>query len=221
METRKAIRQRRSIRFFKSDEIPENIIREILEEARWTPSWGNTQPWEFYVVTGETLKKFKKTNRQHCIDGISHSPEIEMPAVFPEAHKKRYTTVGKSVLSSLGIAREDKKARDRYYADMFNLFNAPCLIVICIDNTLCIEYAMIDVGLISQTICLLAHERGLGTCMLAAAVRYPKLLRELLPIPDNKIIVIGSALGYPDWDSPVNQFERERAALDELVIWVR
>ena len=214
------IKERRSIRSFKLDEIPRNVIWEILEAARWSPSWGNNQPWEFYVVTGETLGKFKKANSQQRTNGIELSPEIPTPKVWPEPQRKRYVGVGKSVLTSLSIAREDTEARNRYYADMFNLFGAPCLILICIDKALSIQYAMLDIGIISQTVCLLSHERGLGTCMLAASIGYPRLLKELLPISENKTIVIGIALGYPNWDSQVNHFERERAPMDELVTWV-
>jgi hypothetical protein len=56
--------------------------------------------------------------------------------------------------------------------------------------------------------------------MLAAAVRHPEIARELLPIPEDRVIVIGAALGYPDMEPPVNQFERERATLDEFVRWI-
>lgn len=220
MDIRTVIKQRRSIRKFKSDEIPQEIIREIFEEARWAPSWGNVQPWEFYVVAGETLRKFKTVSRERCLRKEIQSPEIHMPEVWPENLKKRYIGVGKSVLTALSIGRLDVEARNQYYGEMFNLFDAPCLILACVDKSLLIEYAMLDVGLIMQTICLLSHERGLGTIMLAASVRYPDLLRELLPIPETKTIVIGAAVGYPDWDSPVNHFERERAPLDEFVTWV-
>jgi nitroreductase len=79
---------------------------------------------------------------------------------------------------------------------------------------------MLDVGLIMQTFCLLAHEKGLGTCMLAASVRYPDILRKLLSLPEDKVIVLGTALGYPDMESPINHLQRERADLDEFVTWV-
>jgi nitroreductase len=144
-----------------------------------------------------------------------------MPERWPEALKRRYVGVGKNVMRSLSIERGNKKARNRYYADMFNLFGAPCLILACVDQRLVIEYAMLDIGLISQTICLLAYERGLGTCILAAAVRYPVIIRQVVPIPTSKVLVIGTAVGYPDWDSPINSFERERAGVDEVVNWVR
>jgi nitroreductase len=143
-----------------------------------------------------------------------------MPGMWPDAHKKRYAALGKSALEALSIDRDDLEARRSYYADMFYLFDAPCLILICLDKRLSIEYAMLDVGLITQTICLLAYERGLGTCLLANSSRYPELLRDMLPIPEGKNIVIGTALGYPDLDSPVNRFERKRAGLGELVTWI-
>jgi nitroreductase len=220
MDIETAVRQRRSIRMFKPEPIAKEVIRQILEDARWSPSWGNTQPWELYVVTGEALERFKKANRDKCLGGEPHISEITMPEVWPEIMKKRYVDVGKSVLTSLSIAREDAAARNQYYGEMFNLFGAPCMILVCLGKSLKIEYAMLDVGLMMQTICLLAHAKGLGTCMLAASVRYPHLLREILPIPEHRVVVIGTAMGYPDWDSPVNNFERKRARLEEFVTWL-
>ena len=79
---------------------------------------------------------------------------------------------------------------------------------------------MLDIGLIIQTICLLAHDKGIGTCIMAMAVRNPGLLRKILSIPADRKIVIGVAMGYPDEDFPLNNFERKRADIDEYVKWV-
>jgi len=220
MDIAAAVKERRSIRKFKPDPVPQELISEIIEKACWSPSWGNTQPWELYVVSGEPLEKFKKANRERCLADESPTPEIAMPEIWPDILKKRYVDVGKSVLYSLSIDREDVGSRNQYYADMFNLFGAPCMVLVCLGKSLKVEYAMLDVGLIMQTICLLAHDKGLGTCMLAASVRYPGLLREILPIPEDRVIVIGTAMGYPDRESPVNNFERKRAELDEFVTWL-
>jgi len=221
MELSTAVVERRTIRHFKSDLVPEQVIREIIEKARWAPSWANSQPWELYVVIGDTLERFKQINRQKYLEGDSHPSEIPMPTEWPDPLKKRVTWVGKSVLESLSITREDKEKRRRYYGDVHFLLGAPCMILVTLDKGISIEYAMLDVGLFMQTFCLLAHEKGLGTSMLAAAVRYPQVSRELLQIPDNQIIIIGTALGYPDWDSPVNHFKRERAELSEFVKWIK
>jgi nitroreductase len=46
---------RRSIRGYKPDPVPKELIEEILTLAMRTPSSMNTQPWNFYVITGEPL----------------------------------------------------------------------------------------------------------------------------------------------------------------------
>ena len=222
MDIRRVIKERRSIRKFKPDQVPENLIREILEEARWSPSWGNTQPWEFYVVSGETLRKFKIANCSKLDEGVPSAPDIKMPDSWTERLKKRYSAIGKSTLDALGIAREDKQGRTDQTRTMFRLFDAPCLIVACVDKrSSSIEYAMLDVGLITQTICLLAHDRGLGTCIMACAVLFPFAIKNILPDADNKLMAVGIALGYPDRETSINNFERERAPLEETVIWVK
>jgi nitroreductase len=220
MDVFQAVSTRRSIRKFKPEAVPEPLIREILEAARWSPSWGNTQPWEIVVVSGEPLARFQKANRQRIHDQIIPEPDTPMPAAWPEPLKRRYTEVGKRVLTALQIAREDRDARDRYTADMFAFFDAPCLLLFLVDASLSRGYAMLDVGAILQTTCLLAHARGLGSCILAASVSYPALIREIIPIPEGKAVIIGAALGYPDGGSSINHFARERANPDEFITWV-
>ena len=215
MELFAAVTGRRSIRRFKPDPVPDALIRDILEKARWAPSWANTQPWEVTVITGEALDRFRQENRRYCISGQPHGPEIPMPTQWPGHQDERRRQLGKQVLDSLSIAREDKEARKNYNADVFSLFGAPCLVLVCVDKGLPLEYAMLDVGLFMQTFCLLAHGEGLGTCMLAASVRYPQILREQLKIPENRIMAIGTACGYPDAEAPINRFPRERAPLKE------
>ena len=220
MEERTAVKERRSIRTYKPDKVSRDIIHEILDDARWVPSWANTQGWGFYVVIGNTLGKFKKANLEKFQARATRTPEIPMPEKLPEKHNERYAEMGGRLLDALNIPRENKELRNKHYAKMFCLFDAPCLIIACLDKGISLDYGMIDIGLILQTICLLAHERGLGTTIMAVSVMYPELLRKLLSIPDNKVIIMGVALGYPDWDAPANTFERTRANLDELVTWV-
>ena len=220
MEIFQTVTTRRCIRKFRPDPVPGDLVREILEAARWSPSWGNTQPWEIVVVAGEPLKCFKETNRKRFLEGVATAPDTPMPEVWPELLKRRYTQVGKSVLTALSISREDVEARIRYGGDMFALFDAPCLLLFCVDKGLAREYAMLDIGAIQQTVCLLAPARGLGSCILAASVRYPALIRETLQIQEGKAVIIGIALGYPDSEAPVNHFIRERATPDEFITWV-
>jgi nitroreductase len=57
MDVLKAVRGRRSIRAFKSDDVSPEIVEKLLDAARWAPSAGNIQPWEFIVVRKPEVKK--------------------------------------------------------------------------------------------------------------------------------------------------------------------
>jgi nitroreductase len=220
MELEAAVRGRRSIRKFTERKVPGFLIDEILDAARWAPSWGNTQPWEFTVLTGAPLAAFKEANERMFSEGLAATPDVPMPEAWPSPLKNRYGELGKTMLELMGIDRADKEARNLLYARMAGLFGASCLIVATIPRGVLVEYALLDVGLVVQTICLLAHARGLGTCIMAAAVRYPDVLRKVASIPDDRRIVAGIALGYPDPDDPLNRFERTRAEAREVVRWV-
>ncbi len=221
MELQEAVLGRRSIRQFLLRPVPDELIRDLIAKSLWSPSWGNTQPWEIVVGTGESLAKFKKKNRDAFLEGKSSTTDIPMPQAWPDHNKLRYKELGKSVLGALSIPREDQQARIDHFAWMFTLFDAPAMVLFTLDKTLLLEYAMLDVGLILQTFCLLAHEKGLGTCVLAVSIMYPEIAREVFSIPDTKRLVIGTALGWPDSKAPVNSFKRNRGHLEEFVRWVR
>ena len=221
MELQEAVPGRRSIRQFLPEPVSEEMIKEILDRSFWSPSWGNTQPWEIVVGTGKSLAEFKKKNRAAFLEGQASTTDIPMPQVWPDSNKLRYKELGKSVLGALAIAREDQQARMDHFARMLSFFDAPAVVIFAVDKTLLLEYAMLDVGLILQTFCLLAHDKGLGTCILAAVVMYPEIVREVFSIPETKRLVMGAALGWPDTEAPVNSFERNRGHLEEFVRWVR
>ena len=221
MELQKVVRHRRSIRQFLDKPVDEKIIKEILSQSLWAPSWGNTQPWEVVVVTGAKLEEFKKKNKETLLAGKDAQTDIPMPQVWPDAYLNRYKDLGKDVLSSLNIARKDREARLQHFVQMFGLFDAPAVVLAAMDKELSLEYAMLDIGIFLQTFCLLAHDRGLGTCIMAAIVSFPDLVRELFSISENKTIVMGAILGWPDPEAPVNRFERRRGTLEEFVQWVK
>lgn len=220
MEVEEVVKNRRSIRGFLPKAVPEETIRELIRTALWAPSWGNTQPWEFVVAMGDALEQFKKENKEALFSGKKASPDIPMPEVWQDPYKKRYKEIGKGLLESLSIARDDEVGRLQYYGQMFSLFDAPALMLILLDRELLLEYAMLDVGLFLQTFLLLAHSKGLGGIPLAVSVNYPEIIRRLFSVPDNKRIVIGVALGWPDLNAPVNCFERKRDSLEESVQWI-
>jgi len=218
MEVKEAVLARRSIRAFKPEPVPKNMLEDIMDRALWAPSWGNTQPWKFTIVGGETLNKIKEDFVQHARQDVQTNPELTMPDLFNDVQTSRYKGLGKSLFHALGIGREDKERREAYYVEMSRFFGAPTVIYLHLDQGFN-HYALLDGGLIFQTITLLAVDQGLGTCFLARSVRYPDVVRKHSNIPSDQVLVMGLAIGYP-MEHPANQFQRERGKPQEFIQWV-
>ena len=60
MDIVEVISSRKSIRAFKPDPIPIDILHRLMGAALRAPSWGNTQPWEFVIVSGKKLDEIKR-----------------------------------------------------------------------------------------------------------------------------------------------------------------
>ena len=216
-----AIRERRSVRKFRLDPVPPELIREVLDTARWSPSWANTQCWSIFVVAGEVLERLKAASREKARRGEASTPDLPMPlSQWPEYLRQRTARLQQRQPPELAADGSEADTKATFASALGELFGAPCLLLFAVDRRLVPEYACFDTGLIAQSVCLAAHEKGLGTVITAMAVRDPSLLRAMLPGAADKLFVIGVALGYPDWDAAVNRVARERAGLDELVTWV-
>jgi nitroreductase len=219
MELKQIIKERRSTRGFLAKPVPKKTINSLLSLAGHAPSWGNTQPWEILVVSGDLVKKLGEAFCQKAQEYASQTPDFEMPKVFPEPYLSRYRQVGKDLFSILGIQRDDTDSRLSHSLKNFKGFGAPIFLYVLLDQRLS-PYAFLDAGLFLQTLCLSAADQGLGTSILAALARYPEVIREYLPIPQGKKILIGVALGYPDKKAPANRYRSGREPLENWVHWI-
>ena len=220
-----AIRQRKSIRAFKSDPVPQDILKEIIELSLRAPSWANTQPWEFGVVRGEKLEEIKQGFIEKAKADEPMSPGLAAPREFPETFNTRRRVVGRKLFEIMEISREDREKRRWWQLQGLRLFEAPVAIYIYTERSFYLQgdslnvWPVFDCGVVAENIMLLAPKYGLGTIPAIQAVAYPDILRKVLEIPDSKLIVLGIGIGYPDWDNPINQFHSERDALDKVARW--
>jgi len=219
MEVQRAVEMRRSIRAFQKNPVPQEILKEILNMARRAPSWGNTQPWKLTVVGGVTLQALVQDLLQKASAGEAPRSDLEIPQNWPDALARRYKENGKKLFEVLAIGREDQEKRKAHMMNMFRFFGASQAIYIHIDKNLG-PYSVFDAALLAQNMALLATERDLGTCFLAVSVWYPDVVRRHTGIPESDRIIIGMAIGYPDWDAPVNDFRSEREPLEAIVRWL-
>ncbi|MBW2617115.1 MAG: nitroreductase family protein, partial [Deltaproteobacteria bacterium] len=103
---------------------------------------------------------------------------------------------------------------------MYRFYDAPAVIIITADESLLLTFVSLDIGLLTQTIALAAQEYGLGTCVMRAIVDYPAQARDVVKIPYSKQPIIGLAIGYPDWDDPINKLRAERESLGKIITLV-
>jgi nitroreductase len=223
MDVSEAVAARRSIRAFKPDPVPKIILREIVEKALRAPSWANIQPWELAIACGPKLDEIRRRFAER--KGIDINPDFPQFLSFPEPYDSRsQATVAKSH-ESVGIKREDKEKRAWWELQQLNSFGAPCEIYIYIERSLYLQngsvnvWPVFDCGTITVIIALLAASCDLGTIIQARAVIYPDIIREVLGIPDTKLMLIGMGIGYPDLKNPVNKYSTDREPMEKLVGW--
>jgi nitroreductase len=216
MDLLKVIKERRSIRAYKSDPVPKERIEEILRLSIHAPSAINLQPWEWIVVTGEEKERLsRRLIKAYKEKQIACSPGNVKP--LPKTYGKR----GAKTLALMKPYFEEMGVDiDQYVNEgSCRFYGAPAAILFCLDDSFP-KARMVDVGLALGYFVLTAHEFGLGTCPIGLISAYEDEIKDLLNIPEDKNVVIGVALGYPDWEVPVNQFKTQRDELEKFVRWI-
>ena len=210
MNVIEAITSRRSTRAFLSIPVEKEKLDAVLAAAVRTPSWANTQPWEIFVATGNTLGRIRKGYQQKYAEKAAGAPETPRPAEWSEAAQKRIQQLRPDMAKACGEAVEQ-------FAELNQtMFNAPVVVYICMDKVLS-EWSLYDIGAYSQSFMLAALEQGLATIPAITLTLYPDILRHELAIPDNLKITIGIAIGYADREHGINRFVSARSPLSDTV----
>lgn len=208
MDVTQAVRRRISVRAFKPDPVPGELLREILQLAHQAPSGGNLQPWRVYALTGEPLAAFKAQVASRM--GAPDEPEYDVyPPDLWEPFRTRRFQAGEDLYGTIGIPREDKAGRLRQFANNAHFFGAPVGLFFCLERKLG-PPQWSDVGMYMQTLMLLAVERGLDTCAQEFWSRFHSSVREFLELPDELMVFSGMSLGYRDEASPINGLKTRR-----------
>ncbi len=215
MDLIKAINGRRSIRAFKPVPVPKELIENILNLVIEAPSAINLQPWEFVVTMGEEKERLsRKLIKSYREKQISCSPGNVRP--LADTFSKR--GLASVELMTPSLAKMGHEFNRFINEGSCNFYGAPAAIILCLDNAFS-KARLVDVGIAVGYFVLVAQSFGLGTCTIGLINAYEDEIKELLNIPENKDVVIGIALGYPDLDSPANEFKTPRDNLDSFVRW--
>jgi len=209
----KIIKGRRSIRRWKKDEVPEEILKKAVQLATWAPNGGNYQGWRFVVVKKkETIEKMADAV-QSVADKIASWPEAMPWQQDVERYRKnasffRNAPVCIGVFISAYQSPMDKVlvARESFDPEAKEILgfrrSAP---------------TAIQSGAAAVTTMLLFfHQMGLGAVWMVSPVQAKKEIEDMLKFPSDMSLICLIAVGYPD-ELP----QKERRPVDEVLEFVR
>ena len=213
---------RRSIRGYKPDPVPKALIEEIIALAMRAPSSMNTQPWNFYIITGEPLDRIRAGNTERNLSGVPQSREFRIgDAPFAGQHRERQIGVAKQLFAAMGIARDDKEGRQDWVLRGFRQFDAPVCVIVTYDRTLHgMDDAPFDCGAVATALVNAAWSRGLGASDQQprhhAIARRPRACRSRRRSGDHE----EHRPGLARRDLPANAVVSERKSVAEATVFV-
>ncbi len=215
------VRGRRSIRGFLDKPVPRELIAEIIGVAMRAPSSFNNQCWNFSVVTGDALAAIRQGNTDGILAGKPDSREFRRFDGLAEEHRFRQIEIAKQLFGAMGIARDDKDARQDWVLRGFRQFDAPVSIVVTYDRVLLgSDIAPFDCGAVTNALVNAAWSRGLGCVINSQGIMQSPVVRKHAQIPDDQVIMICVAMGWPDEAFPANAVVSNRKTVDEAVRFV-
>lgn len=193
---RDLILTRRSIRAFRDEPLPRETVRELLEAVLWAPSPHNAQPWRFTVLFDRGERgALARAMAGQLADELREDrvPELEIER---QAARSQERIVGAPVAILCSLAGDGLVSYPDGRRDALEW-----------------EMAVQSVGAALQTLFLMAHERGIGSCWMAAPMYCPDVVRDTLGLPPTVVPQALALLGYPAREGKV----RPRRALDDVV----
>lgn len=188
---------RRSIRHYQDRLVPEEVLRRLLEAARWAASAHNRQPWRFAVITDPA-------RRVHLAEAMGQRFRVDLAA------------------DGLAAEQIERQVTCSYQ----RISSAPALIMVCLSMADMDLYpddrrqqaerlmAVQSVALAAQNLLLAAFAEGLGACWMCAPLFCPDVVRVALSLPDDWEAQALLTVGYP-----AEERQSSRESIEAKLVW--
>ncbi len=200
MDVKEAIRNRASVRRFRTDPAPDELIREMLEAARLAPSGCNAQPWRFKVVTDRRIK-LELARAAHRQNFIAKAPTVIVCCADIGGYIDRTVSTMQD-LGKLGeVASRIVDQTCKNAEEMRKMDAAQIGPVVAFNVAIAVEHMV-----------LRAVELGLGTCWVKLLDE--PLIKKIFGWDDNMHVVSLLAVGYPG----IEPKQREKINMEDILL---
>lgn len=182
------IKQRRSIRKFKDQPVPEAAIRNMIEAATFAPSASNRQPWRFIVVSDKAVLKSLADSVREAVTATAREVRPGFESGFL-SYSRYFLVFDKAPLLILALYRTDSTIAAMVQENTESAVRM---------NVLEGNGAVISVSMAVQNMLLSAAGQGLGACVMTGPLIAVQAFNRILAVPDGWRILCGVCAGYPD-----------------------
>ena len=211
-----AITSRASVRAFLPTPVPQSVVEDILRVAARSPSGTNTQPWNVWVMTGESklaLSRKLLAVHNNPAEAATHTEDYAYyPTQWQSPFIERRRKVGWDLYSLLGLVKTDKPGMHAQHGRNYEFFDAPVGLMFTIDRVMQ-QGSWLDYGMFMQSLMVAARGRGLDTCPQAAFNSFHRIILPHIGAPPEHRLVCGMSLGYADTSAVANTLVTERESV--------
>jgi nitroreductase len=198
-----AVRSRQSVRGFFARPVPGEVLERILCAALQSPSGGNLQPWQVYVLSGAKLEELKALVRRRVSAGDpgDQPPTPPYPCPLPDPYTERLDDMGARRYGAVGVARDDQKTRARVRAGNWECWGATTALFLYLHEKM-LPPQWMDCGMFLQSVMLLLRADDVDSCPQIAWAEYHRTVAEVIKPPANLVLACGMSIGYADPSLP-------------------
>jgi len=203
MDIFEAIQNRKSIRRFKQDPVPDEDIKKILDAGRCAPSASNAQPWSFIVIKDKVLLKKMADAVREMVDRMAPYAGNEQEAQRLAAYKSNFYVFFENAPVVIAVLMEPYVSTGLLARMGYNEKEAMRLRP---------DPGLQSVSAAIQNMLLAIHALGYGSCWMTGPLVAQEAFEKLLGFGNEKFIAALLPMGIPD----ENPLARSRKPLDEI-----
>lgn len=209
------VNARKSVRAFKSEPVPQELLDQVFNASLRAPSNCNTQPWQVHVASGDSVEALRGALPESFMKG-EFTMDFPYDGSYEGVYKERQYGAAQALYDALGIKREEKDKRNMAFMRNFSFFDAPHVAFLFLPEPFGLREAC-DLGMYAQTLMLSMVAHGLGCCPQTALSFQADLIRDTLDIDASNKLVFGLSFGFEDTEESVNSCHTDRGALADMV----